>query len=92
MATGPGSTADRTAQNDSEGFVSRYNKFASLSLKRQRELLPIFRHRIAFLVDIANNREIIIIPSGELPGHYCMWANGLWKVDSLQPLSVLSNY
>jgi hypothetical protein len=46
MSTGPGSTADRTAQNDSEGFVSRYNKYASLSLKRQRELLPIYRHRI----------------------------------------------
>jgi len=45
-ATGVGSGADRGggAQNDSEGFVSRYNKYASLSLKRQRELLPIFKH------------------------------------------------
>jgi hypothetical protein len=57
MATGPSSTADRTTQSDSEGFVSRYNKFASLSLKRQRELLPIFRHRKHNFEDQANKQE-----------------------------------
>lgn len=50
MSGGAASTVDRTAQNDSEGFVSRYNKYATLSLKRQRGLLPIFRHRNHFTI------------------------------------------
>lgn len=61
-ATGAGSSADRGGggggQNDSEGFVSRYNKYASLSLKRQRELLPIFKHRTPRAVTTTDFQEL----------------------------------
>lgn len=84
--TGPGSSADRTAQNDSEGFVSRYNKFAALSLKRQRELLPIFRHRkLSYSKHKTDGRDFPTIPRGELSGDYSLWTNGMWKVDSYAP-------
>ena len=82
MTTGGGSTADRTAQNDSEGFVSRYNKFASLSLKRQRELLPIFKHRTLIMWILTDFRDITLVPGRELSSDNCLWTDRLWKVNS----------
>ena len=83
MATGPGSTADRTAQNDSEGFVSRYNKFATLSLKtteRTAANLPIIVLHTS--LDLADNRDISVIPRRKLPSNYCMRTDRLWKVNT----------
>jgi len=86
MSTGPGSAADRTAQNDSEGFVSRYNKYASLSLKRQRELLPIYRHRNPPQVRaVTHSRDVAFISRGKFPRNNCMRTNWLWEVDSYSP-------
>jgi ATP-dependent RNA helicase DDX35 len=81
--SGPGSSADRTAQNDSEGFVSRYNKFASVSLKRQRELLPIFSHRkLPTTKHKANIRNVPALPRRELPCDNSLRTNRMWKVYS----------
>jgi hypothetical protein len=88
--SGPaGSTADRTAQNDSEGFVSRYHKFASLSLKRQRELLPIFTHRQSpapreFLV-LTICRNIVAISRRTLSRYNRVWADRLREINSSVP-------
>lgn len=60
--TSRGSAADRISENEfDDGNLPIINKLTALSIKRQRELLPIYRHKNALLYLIEKTPVTIVI-------------------------------
>lgn len=57
----PQTSLDRDPQLSQAGTSLHYNRHKHLSLRQQRELLPIYRHKTAILYAVEKFRTVVLI-------------------------------